>query len=1273
MAINKITPRALDKATDHKLVPSTAFIDAVNVSLTEDESNEGDDGGDRGVIKNLKGNSSIRFYREDDIIANGDYKVIGTTVDRKLKLVYIYVYHEILAEQGVWVYDKDGVLSLPHKYRVYENSNLSQADIDLDPGAPDTLKCVAKGPFFKFKQHSVVQGSVVYGNGLNFPVEVEKALDGEPSLISVTTTERDIFEKSIHLFFTDNKNEPKKIDVTASMFARGTQENAFVSSNGGYFKLPSPGNELEEILFSYACRPTPLSRPTFDWVQDPDSEVSNFEKSEGFKFAYQIVFSDGSVSAISPKSQIAVTPSLLFQGKDLNPNHKENNVCRIFIKNEYINRDVDARPLHYIKQINVLAQEGDGPYKIIKEVDSGSFEDVIGSGPQTTISIDFKNDVLGIPVAQSQEDKYFDSVPQKAEAQAVVDNRLMFGNYVEGYATPEVEATFTLEFGDEFAGDFSERILVEPIISREYDEWSNDGYNGDVIQHMSGFRVRIEDNAFPKIVQGEILELTIRMYPRRNFHVYNAINSYHQTRKIGKNINPSLNAEAVFDTFNSNEYVSPEEAGARNLIHIPPGSGLGSGSQQGVAAGNHEAYDKSFHAFKDNGGVARLTWTTVDNFNWTGQMGQPQPMEVFVGTSAANPFIIPSLLLSFKLRFEALQDAEGNVARDAFYEVLDQALDIGGGDNPTFNYNQSNIQNSHFKFVADGSNVYDDVEWDVSSIKHRSQFNEGDPETKLISMVANSPGNDIVGMRCRGGVVAKKGKATFGVRKSDQLAGVFGSGSNGAVTRRDYKIFVDSVPTEGLELWTFLRKWLPGSPWYALNPVEISNSNPNQNANLNEFYSTSGFGQRDLPGVNYTQATQDSGGSFFQPVKNLGRYPRFDNDDTSIPEDIRGNLFYKQYNDARDFNVPKGNLIIQAIITDFGLEGASGVPNDFSNLYYPFAQDGENKNIHLHTNTFIGYATINDEIDGQYFICSARPKEHMLNNTALNDPRGKLWSLMDGGGGPGGVGPESRLPENHFIASAGNNASADDLANNRIVSLPYCRQRAGQPMRHPVVNATERASSAYGLAEYPSARNCYFTDGDNDGIPTPVPIDDVTRIDNPGLPSASTNETIDFPGFFADMDTLEGEPPFTIPPSGAGGVGFIGGYSTGGPSFFGPWFTGKIHSNTAIHRTYIAEANEPDVSGQIGTFFYNFDFGDDTFDDFVEFQDLIERNFYVIDPAYSYQFNSEYADGVTPFAGPGGGSLSQLKGFNTTSFGGRTVMPFIHGNVGGLSGKNFSL
>ena len=124
------------------------------------------------------------------------------------------------------------------------------------------------------------------------------------------------------------------------------------------------------------------------------------------------MYNDGSTSAISPKSELAATPSLLFQGSNKNPDHSLYNVCRINISDPIINGLWSQ-----VKQVNILAQEGIGPYKIIYEA----------KGPLGNVSFDFKNDVIGIPVSEKEENKFFDSVPQKAEAQAVVDNRLMYG------------------------------------------------------------------------------------------------------------------------------------------------------------------------------------------------------------------------------------------------------------------------------------------------------------------------------------------------------------------------------------------------------------------------------------------------------------------------------------------------------------------------------------------------------------------------------------------------------------------------------------------------------------------------------------------------------------------------------------------------------------------------------------------------------------------------------------------------------------------------------
>ena len=94
----------------------------------------------------------------------------------------------------------------------------------------------------------------------------------------------------------------------------------FQSYEGGTFIIPGPGaSKAKKIMFCHACKPTPLTRPTFVFNEDPSSKSNNFIESLGFKFAYQIEYFDGSLSAISPKSDLAIPPSLLYQGNNRAP------------------------------------------------------------------------------------------------------------------------------------------------------------------------------------------------------------------------------------------------------------------------------------------------------------------------------------------------------------------------------------------------------------------------------------------------------------------------------------------------------------------------------------------------------------------------------------------------------------------------------------------------------------------------------------------------------------------------------------------------------------------------------------------------------------------------------------------------------------------------------------------------------------------------------------------------------------------------------------------
>ena len=95
MAIDKITPNRLDRSSDFKLIPKTSMVDALNMIVTEDSANTpGDNVGDLGVLKNVKGNSAMTFASPADVIASGEAKIIGSVTDTKLKIVYFFVWHD---------------------------------------------------------------------------------------------------------------------------------------------------------------------------------------------------------------------------------------------------------------------------------------------------------------------------------------------------------------------------------------------------------------------------------------------------------------------------------------------------------------------------------------------------------------------------------------------------------------------------------------------------------------------------------------------------------------------------------------------------------------------------------------------------------------------------------------------------------------------------------------------------------------------------------------------------------------------------------------------------------------------------------------------------------------------------------------------------------------------------------------------------------------------------------------------------------------------------
>ena len=122
------------------------------------------------------------------------------------------------------------------------------------------------------------------------------------------------YEDAPMLFFTDNKNEPRKLNVlrayydqTANQYGLGTKS-------------------LKDFIT--ACPKAPAFPITFEFVADESLPYSEFRNINGFQFAYQLVYRDRNVSAISTISDIAVPPTYITHGASEQPLQlNQHNVC----------------------------------------------------------------------------------------------------------------------------------------------------------------------------------------------------------------------------------------------------------------------------------------------------------------------------------------------------------------------------------------------------------------------------------------------------------------------------------------------------------------------------------------------------------------------------------------------------------------------------------------------------------------------------------------------------------------------------------------------------------------------------------------------------------------------------------------------------------------------------------------------------------------------------------------------------------------------------------
>jgi len=204
------------------------------------------------------------------------------------------------------------------------------------------------------------------------------------------------------LFFTDNYNQPRRINVLKNY------PNPDVSNVDGFVN--------EDIL---VIKSPPVAAPTIQLSNSGGQE--NFLSERFISFAYRYRYDDDEYSATSQFSSAAFIPNPFSYTQESYLNEGMTN----FYNTAQITFNTGG-PL--VKGIDLLFKDSDSNVvKIIEKIDKANYVDY------QDVAYTFRNSKIFTVLPEADILRLYDNVPRLAQAQTIMGNRLMYGNYVEGY------------------------------------------------------------------------------------------------------------------------------------------------------------------------------------------------------------------------------------------------------------------------------------------------------------------------------------------------------------------------------------------------------------------------------------------------------------------------------------------------------------------------------------------------------------------------------------------------------------------------------------------------------------------------------------------------------------------------------------------------------------------------------------------------------------------------------------------------------------------------
>jgi len=455
----------MNKDLDDRLLPQGEYRDALNIQVSKSESS------DVGALENVLGNKKLINF--EDVTSNANVICVGYLVSEVNSCVFFFLTDNTLLSNSSGKYN-------PSSSNFIVRSLISE-------GTATQNAVLVQGAFLNFWE-----GNPIYGVNLLEDL----------------------------LFFTDNRNQPRKINVQSALndptyytiedtisVAKYMPYNAPIlwqevtAAIAADFQPPYTDQgigeyqtTMQDVVSEKYPDQTPLPvgefQPYYDdtYRGDPDYLEDKF-----VRFSYRFKFDDGEYSVFAPFTQECFIPKqdgyfLLNSGatttdeNDMSAAYRstivdfmENKVNQLTLLIDMpVNGDpafpattlLNVTDYFKITEIEILFKESDGLAVLV--VDTVSADEIKAQQsplvfPQTnTFKYTYSGTKPFRTLPEDQTTRVYDKVPVKALSQEIISNRVVYGNFQTKHTPP---STISYNVGTQAKGNFD---VTTPVTSVEW-------------------------------------------------------------------------------------------------------------------------------------------------------------------------------------------------------------------------------------------------------------------------------------------------------------------------------------------------------------------------------------------------------------------------------------------------------------------------------------------------------------------------------------------------------------------------------------------------------------------------------------------------------------------------------------------------------------------------------------------------------------------------------------------------------------------------------------